>query len=218
MMSYSAATALLARSGIPLPSQRLVHTAEEAMSAAEDIGGAVALKLIAADHTHKSDQGLVRLHLRGSAEVGGAADELLGTLPDGEGIEGLLVQSMVTGGCEALLGALVDPQFGPLIALGPGGTAVETVDKVDFLRPPFDRLQGELFIERNALAPFLAGGRGKQPFDTDALTGALLALASLIVDHRGEIRSIDINPLAVLEGSRGVMALDYRIEEDSPCR
>ena len=218
MLSHAAATALLAASGIPLPAQRLVRTAEEAVHAAAEIGGAVALKCISAAYTHKIDAGLVRLDLRNSVEVRAAAAELLEILSVGEPFEGLLVQSMVTGGREAILGALVDPQFGPLIALGPGGTMVETIDRVDFLRPPFDQLQAELFIERNALAPFLAGGRGRKPSDKDALASALLALAGLIVDHHGEIQSIDINPLAVLEGSRGVVALDYRIEEGSPCR
>lgn len=214
MLSYEASVSLLFDYGIPLPPQRLVGTAGEAVEAAAEIGGPVALKLLAAGHSHKIDAGLVRLDLRTAEEVRAAAGNLLAA-PVGGPIEGLLVQAMVSGGREALLGALVDPQFGPLVALGPGGTAVEAVDRVDFLRVPFDRIDAALFIGRNALAPILAAGRGKGRADVEALTNALLRMAELIRSHAGEIRSVDINPLAIL--SDGVAALDCRIEEVPPC-
>jgi len=211
MLSYLESASLLEDYGVPLAPWKLVGGADEAVAAAEAIGGAVALKLISPEHTHKSDMGLVRLGLEGAAEVREAALALLAAVPESCEREGLLVQPMVTGGCEVFLGALVDPQFGPLVALGPGGIFVELLGGVDFLRPPFGRGSAALFVERNALRPLLSGVRGRRPADTTALVDALVGLGRLILERQNDVASVDVNPFVVSD--RGALALDLRIEE-----
>src|SRR5690606_25534673 len=123
------AAELLRSYDIPLAPQRLVQTAEEAVAAANELGYPVALKGIAAKASHKSDAGLLRLHLEDEAAVAGAAETLL-TTGATLALEGLLVQAMVPPAVEMLAGITVDEQFGPLLALGSGGILVELLDDV----------------------------------------------------------------------------------------
>jgi acyl-CoA synthetase (NDP forming) len=123
-------------------------------------------------------------------------------------IEGFLLQKMVSGGRELILGARRDPNFGPTVLFGLGGIYVEVLDDVSLRVAPLNRHDAEEMIAELRGSRLLRGARGQAPADVDALVEALLALSRLMIDHP-EIAELDINPLVVLE--KGALALDARI-------
>lgn len=222
MLGHEDTLRILTDAGIPMAPGRFVpaasgtgsDTAVVAEAAGPFLaGGGVALKLLAPGFSHKSDAGLLRLGLGDRAAVMAAASEMRASLPSGCVPEGFLVQPMIPGGLEVFLGAQVDPQFGPVVAFGPGGILVEIMGGVDFLRPPFNRHEAATFVERNPLYPILRGERGGKPRDLDAITDAIMALGNLMADRARGILSVDINPFAVFARGEGALALDARIEE-----
>lgn len=215
MLSYRETHGLLSRYGIPPAPGFLARTPEEAMEASDRMTGsdnACAVKLISALHTHKSGKGFVRLSLRGHEAVGTACREMLAQLAQGEEYEGILVQPMIRSGRELILGALIDPQFGPLVAFGPGGILVDLLGGVDFLSAPFTSAQALAFIARNAAAPLLGPVRGCAAINREDLASCLVALGRLITENREMIVSVDINPLVSDSRSGTLLALDFRAE------
>ncbi|PKL06960.1 MAG: hypothetical protein CVV53_01735 [Spirochaetae bacterium HGW-Spirochaetae-9] len=174
---------------------------------------ALVLKLIAAGYSHKSDAGLVALNLGSVDALRTAALGMLSRIPQECPIEGFLLQPMVSGGREVFIGAEVDPQFGPIVAFGPGGILVELLKGVDFLRPPFSAREASFFIQRNPVWPILAGVRGTGPADLDAIARTLVALGDYMLKHAKTVKSIDLNPFLVFDAGSGGFALDARIEE-----
>src|SRR5512140_1846370 len=114
MLSYPESIALLQRYGVVLAPARLVRSAAQAVEAARQIGFPVAVKAVSARFTHKSDAGLLRLNLISESEVAQAAASLAALIPPDD-LEGILVQGMVLGGTEMIVGIQRDPQFGPVV-------------------------------------------------------------------------------------------------------
>lgn len=221
MLWHETTARLLAGAGIPMVESLLVPAeAREAARASAGLmeKGAVVLKLVAPGFTHKTDAGLVALGLDSPEKVEREARGMLSRLPPGAAAEGFLIQPMIRGGVEVFLGAQVDPQFGPVVAFGPGGTLVELVGGVDFLRPPFTGEEALRFVRRNRLHPILRGVRGAKPSDLGAIVRAIEGLASLMTAAPGGVApggilSVDINPFVVFGEGKGGVALDARIEE-----
>jgi acyl-CoA synthetase (NDP forming) len=187
--------------------------AAESLLRDSDRGSAVVLKLIASGFSHKSDAGFVALDLADVESLKSAALGMLGRIPENCVIEGFLVQPMVRGGREVFIGAQADPQFGPVIAFGPGGVLVELLKGVDFLRPPFREAEARLFVKRNPVWPLLAGVRGAKPADTESIVKTLVALGDYMLEHADSVTSMDLNPFLVFDEGSGGFALDARIEE-----
>lgn len=199
---------LLQSYGIKTPAYALATTVDKAVELANEIGYPVVLKLVAKDVTHKTDVGGIRLNLKSADEVQQAARELWQA--DVNHIEGVLVQAMVRGQVEAIVGMVRDPQFGPLLMVGRGGTEVELIKDTAFeLAPLTDKLANSM-IDATALKRVLAGYRGKLPADRDALVDVLHKLSDLVLNH-SEIAEIEINPLMVMEVGQGAYAVDARI-------
>ncbi|MBI2528510.1 MAG: acetate--CoA ligase family protein [Candidatus Rokubacteria bacterium] len=218
LLPYARARELLACFGIPGPREAIVKTARAARRAALDLGGPVALKLLSAALTHKTDAGAVRLGLAPGAAVEKAARELLALgagLPPGS-VEGLLVQEMVEGGVEALVGAALDPQFGPVVTFGLGGVFVEVLRDVVHRLPPLGAAEAEAMTREIAGARILDGLRGQPPRDRAALVGALLGLSALLQEAGGLVAELDANPLLLLPEGRGVTAVDVRVVGHGP--
>ena len=123
---------LLADAGIPIPEQRLVSSADEAVSAAEELGYPVALKLCGRGIAHKTERNLVRLDVGSAEEVREQAGQLLAERRPEESDSGVLIQAMVSGRRELIAGLLRDPQFGPCVMLGLGGVFAELIGDVAF--------------------------------------------------------------------------------------
>ena len=212
MFTLGESTELIGHYRLPPLAGTLTRSHEETLRCAAEIEGPIALKAISARHTHKAASGLLRLNLLGAEQVARASAELR-ERAGSAGFEGLLVQPMVSGGVELFLGALVDPQFGPLVAFGPGGSLVELVGGVDFLRPPFSRSQAVSFIERNPVYRLLPrGDRGVAGSPVDALVMTIEEMGLLITEHATTVRSVDINPLVLLPEGLELVALDLRVE------
>jgi acetyl coenzyme A synthetase (ADP forming)-like protein len=200
---------LLGCYGLPIAAQRTVTTAREAGQVAELIGGKVVLKAIAPGLVHKSDQGAVRLGLAGEQEVTQAAGEMMARLTAaGLPPTGFLVQRMVTGGVEMIVGLIQDPSFGPVVACGAGGTLAELLHDVSVrLTPLSDDDVSEMPRELRTF-PLLNGYRGAPPCDIGALEDVLRRVGMLAEDLP-QIAEMDCNPVAVLE--QGACILDARL-------
>ena len=210
--------ALLAAYGIPAVVTRAAGSPEEAAAIAAEIGGPVVLKILSPDISHKSDLGGVVLDLLGPAAVLETGRSMLerirGSHPQAR-IQGLAVQPMVRrpGAQELIVGAAEDPQFGPVVLVGQGGTQVEAVADRALALPPLNlRLAREL-LSRTRVHRLLLGVRGQPPADLDAVALTLIRVAQLVIDHP-QIRELDINPL--LADAFGVVALDARVAIAEP--
>jgi acetyltransferase len=205
------ALSLLDAYGIPVVPSLVAQDADQAASAAAQLGFPVALKVIASQISHKSDAGGVRLGLKDAGEVRAAAEQMLERLrrayPDAS-LDGILVQPMAANGHEIILGGRQDPQFGPLVLLGLGGIFVEIIEEAVLRVAPITRAEAYEMIESLRGGRILKGARGQPPADIDALVEALLRLSQLLCDFP-QIKEIDINPLRAYQ--QGCLALDARI-------
>jgi acyl-CoA synthetase (NDP forming) len=204
--------AWLAEAGVPAVPHRVARSADEAVAAARAFGGPVALKVVSADVTHKSDVGGVRLGLLGDDAVGAAYDAIHASVrrhAPAARIDGVLVAPMVRGGVECILGARRDPVFGPMVMFGLGGVFVEVVGDVALRSAPVTREQALQMIGTTRAATLLAGARGQPPADLEALAAAIVALSRAAAEAGDTLESIDVNPfLALPAADGGGMALD----------
>jgi acetyltransferase len=207
------AEVVLAAYGLPLVGNQLAGDPDQAASAAGAVGFPVALKILSPDITHKSDVGGVALNLGDADRVRREATAMLErvkTARPGARLGGFLLQPMVhrPGAVELLVGLVEDPVFGPLVAFGQGGTAVEVVHDMSLELPPLNALLAQRLMARTRVWQLLQGYRGKSPANIEAVVEVLIRLGQLAADHP-EIRELDINPL--LADAAGVIALDARL-------
>jgi acyl-CoA synthetase (NDP forming) len=186
---------------------------ESAQAAAQGIGYPVALKIVAEEISHKSDVGGVQLNLRNAEALVTAYDEMFRRIrqayPQAK-LDGVLVQPMVSGGQELILGGRQDPQFGPVVLAGLGGIFVEIIGEAVMRVAPITEREARQMLEELRGAQILKGARGHGPSDIDAVIDALLRVSQLLVDFP-EIKELDINPLRVFADGQGCRALDARI-------
>ncbi len=209
----SEAMSVLEYYGIPTARSMTAQTIDEAQNAAAEIGYPVAIKVIAEKLSHKSDIGGVQLNLRNEAAMAEAFNDMMdsikGEYPEAK-IDGVLVQPMVTGGRELILGGRQDPQFGPVVLIGLGGIFVEIFEEVSVRVAPISRPDAEEMIAELRGAQILRGVRGLKPSDIEAVIDALLRLSQLLVEFP-QIKELDVNPLMVFHEGGGCMALDARM-------
>lgn len=209
----SEALQILEHYGIPTVRGVSARDVQEAQSAADQMGYPVAIKIIAEQISHKSDVGGVQLNLRNRAAVANAFEDMLERIhkayPEAK-LDGVLVQPMVTGGRELILGGRQDPQFGPVVLVGLGGIFVEIFEEVVVRVAPISRRAAREMIESLRGAGMLRGARGHKPSDIPSVIEALLRLSQLLVDFP-EIQELDINPLRVFHEQGGCRALDARM-------
>lgn len=208
-----ASEALLRAYGLPTAPTRLAATADEAAQMAAEIGFPVALKLISPDILHKTEVGGVLLNVRDAAQARAGCETILARAraaqPDAR-VRGVLIQKMLRGGLEVIIGVQRDPTFGPLVMFGLGGIYVEALADVSFRLAPLSAQDAAEMIGEVRGALLLDGLRGQPPADRAALVDALLRVAQMAVDHP-QISELDINPLLVLPAGQGVVALDARV-------
>jgi acetyl coenzyme A synthetase (ADP forming)-like protein len=197
-LSASAARTLLESYGIPVVPERAAASVDEAVAAADELGYPVVLKTGVAG-VHKTDVGGVALDLRDESAVREAAERIGAPL---------LVQPLVYGGVELLVGAVEDPVFGPLVALGPGGTLAELIGAASFRLAPLTDADADELVRTGKVARLLSGFRGAPPADMDAVAELLLRVGRL-VDDVPEVVELDLNP--VIAGPGGCVAVDARI-------
>lgn len=201
----------LEREGLGVLKSNLAQDEEEAVIAAKEIGFPVALKLLSSDIIHKTEVEGVRVDLRNEREVRKAYRGLIETFhsshPEGE-LEGVMIQEMGEG-TEVIAGALVDPQFGPVIMFGLGGIFVEALRDVSFRIIPIEQKDARDMIREIKGFPILEGIRGKdRGVDLRSLENLLLNISDLIERHPA-IVEMDINP--AFASPKGYAICDARI-------
>jgi acetate---CoA ligase (ADP-forming) len=197
---------LLRAFGIAVVETRMAADEAGAVAAADALGYPAVLKAVGPAIVHRTDVGGVKLGLADPAAVAAAYRELSSRLKDR--MTGALVQRMVPGGVEVMVGVSQDPTFGPLIAYGSGGTLVELMADVAFrLHPLTDRDVAAMLEEVRGTA-LLRGFRGAPPADEAALRDLILRVSAL-VEACPEVREMDLNPVKVLP--EGVCVVDARI-------
>ena len=199
---------------IPLASMELASTAEAAVSIAHRIGYPVAMKIESPDVLHKTDVGGVALNLGDDADVRRAFDQIVSAarrnVPDAD-VRGVVVQKMLSGGTEAIVGAVTDPVFGKLTAFGLGGVFVEAIGDVTFRLAPTGADEAAAMLREIRGAKILDGVRGNPPIDRSAVAHLIENVGTLVSEFP-EIAELDLNP--VLCGSAGAVAVDVRISLD----
>jgi len=199
--------------GFRIPKSILAVSESEAVEAAKEIGYPVVMKISSPDILHKSDLGGVRVGIKTDAEARTCFCDITQKarrlMPDAE-IKGVLVQQMITGGKEVILGMSRDPQFGPLLMFGLGGIYIEILKDVSFRIAPIGSAEAEEMIREIRSFPLLKGARGEKPVDINTVVNDILRLSQLVTDFP-EIIEMDINPLIVFPEGGGTMALDARI-------
>lgn len=208
------AAALLASAGIATPRHELAPDPEEAGRAAERIGFPVAVKLVSPLLTHKTEIGGVALGLTDAEAVARTCAEMRGRAGDAP-VDGFLVQEMVTGGEEVIIGVADDPTFGPLIGFGLGGTMVELLKDVVFRITPLTDSDAAEMVRSIRGLPLLTGYRGRPATDLAAVEELLLRI-SWLVEAAPAIAEMDLNPVKVFEAGRGVCPVDVRIYVKQP--
>ena len=192
--------------GISVAQCRVVATEDEAARAAKTTGYPVALKAVGPLIVHKTEVGGVRLNLEDERAVREAYREIAARL--GEELSGMMVQEMVVAGVEVVVGATLDPTFGPLVAYGTGGIFVELLRDVTFrINPLSDSDVQEMLSEVKGTA-LLRGWRGAPPADEVALKELILRISALL-EICPQIHEMDANPVKVLE--KGAKIVDARI-------
>jgi len=190
--------------------------ADAAVRAGNELGYPVALKILSPEISHKSDAGGVALDLADERSLRAAAETMLQRIragrPDAH-LAGFTVQQMVHRpfAQELIVGASVDPLFGPVLLFGQGGTAVEVVADRAVALPPLNRVIAAELVSRTRVARLLAGYRNHPPARPEAIHDVLIGLSQMLADLP-ELVELDINPLWA--DHEGVVALDARVRLD----
>jgi len=198
---------ILSAFGLCLPASTTVSDAPGAVEFAKKLGRPVAMKLVAPSALHKSDVGGVALHVEGDKEVRETFKRLMSLTNDATGV---MVQEMIEGGLEVLVGMTEDPAFGPLIVFGMGGVLVELVGDVAFRLNPVTDLEAAEMVRSIKSAKLLDGYRSTPPADVAALEQVILRVSAL-AEAVPEISEMDLNPVKVLAPGEGVSLVDARI-------
>ena len=206
-------TELLDSYGIDFVNTLTAKTAAEAATYASKLGFPIAVKLASSTITHKSDVGGVVLDLNSESEVKGAYNNIRAKLTKigrAHEMDGVIVQRMVPGGIEAIVGMKHDPSFGPLIMFGLGGVYAELFEDIAVMLHPLTDLDAKELIRSIKMAKLFEGFRGSPPADVVALQDLLLRLSALIEDVP-EIAELDFNPVKVMAQGQGYRIVDARV-------
>ncbi|MGB3291206.1 MAG: acetate--CoA ligase family protein [Burkholderiaceae bacterium] len=205
--------ARLAAFGISVVEHVVCRDADAAAQAAARLDGPLVVKGCSAQIPHKTEHGLVHLHVSGADQARIAAGDCLAKLAALHAAEPrVLVARMVRGMHEFMLGVTVDPVFGPVITVGEGGILVEVRKDVVSLLAPFSEEEALAAIMKLRIAPVLQGYRHAPALDAGALARAAVALSHFALAHRDTLQSADLNPVMVMRQEDGVSVVDAIVE------
>ncbi len=202
---------LLAEYGIPVPGEGVATSVDSAVQIADGIGYPVVMKIDSPDIMHKTEAGGLRLDIGDADQVRAAYTEIMSNSRAYDAnarLTGVLVQEMVIGGTEVIVGLNNDPQFGPTVMFGLGGIFVEIMKDVSLRVTPLTRDDAVSMIREIKSFPILDGARGRAKLDVDAIADVLLRVSRMAVDLRDHVAELDINPLLVLPQGQGVRVAD----------
>lgn len=201
---------LLLDNGVPVQRFKFCTNLAEAIAAAEEIGYPVVLKIISPQIVHKSEAGGVKLNLKNEDEVKVAHAEILVSAkeydPNAE-IVGVLVTPFEGRDEELIIGAINDPQFGPVVMVGLGGIFVEVFKDVSFGIAPINHEEAQAMLEDLTAFPIIEGTRGRAGLNIEMIKDLLVRVSEFVYKH--PVQELDLNP--VFCSSDNVTAVDARI-------
>lgn len=206
---------LLAKAGLPMVEDVLVRSGPQAREAVAKLHGPAAMKIASPDILHKTEAGGVALHVTEDLAVQ-TYNQLTSNATHYDPkahIDGVLVSPMVNGGVELIMGAKIDPVFGPVVMVGLGGVFTEIFGDVAFRRAPVSEETAHEMLEELKGSKLLKGYRGKRPVDLDATSEAISRLSIFAAAHADEIESVEMNP--VRARAHDCVALDALIVKRS---
>ena len=199
--------------GFAIPKASVATTSEQAANIARQLGFPVVLKIWSPQIVHKTDVGGVKLGLESPEEVMDVFDLMMyripKKLPDAE-VLGVLVQEMVKRGKEVILGMKREPQFGPLMMFGMGGTMVEVLKDVSFFLAPLTASEAKQMLVNTKTYQMLSGIRGQEGVDIETIAEGLQRLSQLVTEFP-QIKEVDINPYIVGPKGTTAIAVDARM-------
>lgn len=193
---------------IPVVKSKLVKKSEDAVAFANSIGYPVALKISSSSVIHKTDVNGVALNLRSKEELEKSYKKMAASFK--RRAEGFVVQKMVEGGQQVIVGGKTDEQFGQVIMFGLGGIFTEVFDDVSFRVVPISKEDAEEMVSEIKGYKVLKGYRGKS-YDIKSLVDILLKVSKMLEENK-KIKELDINPVFSLK--KGALAVDARIISD----
>jgi len=200
---------------IPLPSEGLATSSDEAASLADGIGYPVVMKIVSADILHKTEAGGVKIGVASANEATAAYDEIIANAKSYKAdadVAGVQIQQMLpSDGQEVIVGAVTDPSFGKLVAFGLGGILVEVLKDITFRLAPATNDQALSMLESIDAAEVLNGVRGADPVDKAALAQIITNVSNLISEFP-EIQEMDLNPVFATKDN--AIAVDALITVD----
>src|SRR4051794_4845661 len=209
MLNEAESLALLQRHGVPVIGHQLCRTAEEAARALTALGAPVAVKGCSAEIVHKTELGLVQLNVRTADEVRASFERIQRIIEEQRArFDGVIVARMASGRRELLIGARIDPVFGPVLVVGDGGKYVEAMPDAQLLLPPVATEDVARVLSRLRIAPLLSGVRGEPPLDVAAFSAAVAAIGRLMLDGSARVTNLDLNPVVVGAQGEGCCAVD----------
>ncbi len=203
---------ILGAYGVPVVQEDLVQSGDDAVAVASRMGFPVAMKIESPDLPHKTEAGVIRLNLGTAAEVQTALDEVMANakrVSPSPRVNGVLIQPMIPAGTEIMIGARVDPLFGPLVVVGLGGILVELLKDTALDLAPITHDEALAMIGGLKGKAALTGFRGSLPVNLDKLANIVCRLSELIADQQELISELDVNPL-ICSGDR-IIAVDALI-------
>jgi acetyl coenzyme A synthetase (ADP forming)-like protein len=199
---------------LPLAASAVAHTADDAAAVAAVLGFPVVAKIVSHRVQHKTELGGVLLNLQDANAVRRAFDDILARAKQAgvlDAVDGVLIQPMLTGGVETMIGVAADRLFGPLIGFGLGGVRVELLGDVRFRIAPLTDVDADELVREIRGFPLLQGYRGQPAVDVEALRDVLLRVSRL-ADDVPEIVELDLNPVIALPAGHGCRIVDARIK------
>lgn len=216
ILTEAQSKALLALYGLPVVQDLRCQTADEAVAAASNIGYPVVMKVESPDIAHKTEAGVVALDLGDEEQLRDAHARIVANAREYDPtarIDGVLVQPMVPAGVEIVIGAKVDPQFGPVVLVGLGGVLVEVLRDTATAPAPLSRDEALELLRRLRAGRLLDGFRGQPGADREALAALVVRMGEVISDLSGRIAEIDLNPV-ICRGER-MLAVDAMVAQSS---
>ena len=207
--SWPQVAAWLAAARIPVPPWRVLDSTASAAQACAGLRYPVAVKALPEDADHKTELGLLALNVADAAGVDREAARIRRALGRAAGV---LVQEMAPAGVEVVLAAMRNPDFGPVLAIGLGGIAIELFRDVAWLSLPTDAQAVREALAQLRLSQVLSGFRGRPAADVQALVDAAVRFGEAFIGTAPAAAEIELNPLIVLPVGQGVMAVDALVK------
>jgi len=196
-LSEYEAKQMLATYQIPVAREILVDDVKDLMNAAEEIGYPLVLKGCSSDIAHKTEKGLIRVDIRNKKEARAAFEEVMTTMDGTE--KAVLIQEMVHGKRELVVGLTRDPQFGPCVMFGLGGIFTEILKDISFRVAPLEKRDALEMMKEIKAHKILEAVRGMPAADMDMLADILINVGRIGLENEA-VKEIDINPVIISKG------------------